>query len=344
MSLVSVGVSGGVDSAATVLMLKNRGFNVKGVHFSVFSEKNSDYLERLSECLDIDIVDRDVSELFDRTIINPFVDGYLCGATPSPCVECNPTIKWRVVRGFGEQIGASYWATGHYARVVKHNGLFYVARGVDPLKDQSYYLWKLDQSTLKGAIMPLGDNLKVEVKKFMSHSGLDALSCQKESMGVCFLGRGGYKELLRGRVTDIDRLCDGEIIDRGGRVVGSHEGYPFYTIAQYKGLNLDKGLCVVEIDPKNNRLIVGDQNELYTDNFAVENYNFVSIDEAKYSANIEVKVRGIGRNPNGYCKIQIIDGSNLRVELLSDKAWAVAKGQPVVFYIDQRVVGGGYIR
>lgn len=344
MSLVSVGVSGGVDSAATVLMLKNRGFNVKGVHFSVFDGERVDYIEKLSESLEIDIVDINVSELFDRNIITPFVNGYMDGSTPSPCVECNPAIKWNAVRGFGEKIGALNWATGHYARVVERDGFYYVSKGIDPLKDQSYYLWKLDQTTLAGAIMPLGESSKSDIKKYMNDKGFHILSGQKESMGVCFLGGGGYKKLLRDRVESIDRLRGGDIVDRRGEKVGSHDGYPFYTIAQYRGLNIEKGLCVVEIDAQNNRLIIGDEKELYIDQFLVENYSFVNHDEIVNTHTLEIKVRGIGRNPNGYCKVDFLGNNILNVKILTDNAWAIAKGQPVVFYIGERVVGGGYIK
>ncbi|MEG1635683.1 MAG: tRNA 2-thiouridine(34) synthase MnmA [Rikenellaceae bacterium] len=344
MPLVSVGVSGGVDSAATVLMLKNQGFSVKGVHFSVLSENNSDYISKLSESLEIDIIECNVSKIFDKNIVTPFISDYMSGRTPSPCVECNPMIKWSVVRSCAEQIGASVWATGHYARVVKQNGFYYVARGADILKDQSYYLWKLDQQTLAGALMPLGSYSKVEIKKYMENKGFMALSHQKESMGVCFLGPGGYKELLRERVPDIHNLCGGEIVDRTGKVVGTHDGYPFYTIAQHRRLGIDKGLCVVEIDKANNRLVIGDENELYVDNFFVENYQFINRDEIAESGVLEVKVRGVGRNPVGYCKVDFVDDKLLRVSLLTSSAWAIANGQPAVFYIKERVVGGGYLK
>ncbi|MFI3321660.1 MAG: tRNA 2-thiouridine(34) synthase MnmA [Rikenellaceae bacterium] len=346
MKKISVGVSGGVDSAATVLMLKELGYEVYGVRFAV---NQTDYRNNLldnsnlSERLDIEINEVDITQTFEKKIITPFIDSYLSGRTPSPCVECNCSIKWDVIEQNGAKIGAQNWATGHYARVVEHNGLYYVAKGVDPVKDQSYYLWQLSQSTLKGAIMVLGDKRKEQIKEFMFKKGYRELSSKKESMGVCFLGRGGYKELLKSRVDNIERLEGGEIVDRDGRVVGRHDGYPFYTLAQRKGLGLVRPNCVVAVDSERNRLIVGDENELYCSTFRVKNYKFVCLDEVMDSKRLEVKVRGVGWNPEGYCKVDIVDGNSLIVNLLSSRAWAVSSGQPVVFYIDDRVVGGGYI-
>ncbi len=344
MSLVCVGVSGGVDSAAVVMMLKEQGHEVVGLHFSTTGCCDKSYLDALSESLGIDIVYRDISSRFKREIIEPFISTYMSGGVPSPCVECNNSIKWELLKECAAELGAHYWATGHYVQKQEHNNLLYIIKGRDELKDQSYYLWKLSQETLRGMLTPLGALTKSEVKEYVESKGFHSISRQKESMGLCFLDKGGYQELLRKHVSGIDRLKGGEIVLRSGDVVGHHEGYPFYTIAQKKGLSIAKGLSVVEVDAKRNRLVVGDVASLYVDRFFIHNFQFVDSSEPFTAENLKVVVRGVGRNPQGYCSLlHTSEQGVLEVVLSSDKAWAVTAEQPVVFYIDDRVVGGGYI-
>ncbi len=342
MALVCVGVSGGVDSAAVVMMLKEQGHEVVGLHFTVDGSFCEEKITQLSESLNIKIVHKDISSHFKQKIITPFIQTYMQGGAPSPCVECNSSVKWQVIIDYAQTIGAQKWATGHYVQTIEHNGLIYIAKGKDPLKDQSYYLWKLSQEVLRGMVVPLGDKTKQQIKEYVASKGYTTIASQKESMGLCFLNKGGYKELLRKEVDGIETLNGGDIVTLDGEKVGTHEGYPFYTIAQKKGLDIDKGLSVVDIDVDNNRLIVGDVAQLYISSFTIYNHQFTDINEVLTCTNMEVKVRGVGRNPDGYCTIKIIDNNLIKVELTSGKAWAVTKSQPVVFYIGERVVGGGY--
>ncbi len=342
MAVVCVGVSGGVDSAAVVMMLKEQGDEVVGLHFTVDGSYCEEEISELSKSLGIEIVHKDISIYFKEKIIRPFVETYMQGGAPSPCVECNSTVKWQVLMDHARSIGAHKWATGHYVQSTEHKGYIYITKGNDPLKDQSYYLWKLNQEVLRGMVVPLGGKTKEQIKEYVSSKGYTSMATKKESMGLCFLGKGGYRELLRQEVSDIDRLSGGDIITIDGTKVGNHEGYPFYTIAQKKGLDIPKGLSVVDIDIDKNLLIVGDVSQLYTSAFTIYNYQFTDITDVLQSNNIEVKVRGIGRNPEGYCNLNIIDDTHLKVELIVGKAWAVTKSQPVVFYIGDRVVGGGY--
>lgn len=342
MALVCVGVSGGVDSAAVVMMLKEQGDEVVGLHFTVGGEYCEEEMAELSKSLGIEIVHKDISVYFREKIIIPFVDTYMHGGVPSPCVECNSTVKWKVLKDHAKSIGAQRWATGHYVQSVEHNGLIYIVKGRDPLKDQSYYLWKLDQEILRGMITPLGDKTKDMIKEYVTSRGYSSIAKKRESMGLCFLDKGGYRELLRREVEGIDNLMGGDIITSDGIKVGHHEGYPFYTIAQKKGLDIPKGLSVIDIDMASNRLTVGDVSQLYTSSFTIYDYRFTDINEALTHKNIEVKVRGVGRNPEGYCNLYVIDNKSLKVQLTSGKAWAVTRSQPVVFYIGNRVIGGGY--
>ncbi len=343
MEKVYVGVSGGVDSAAAVRILQEQGFEVTGVHLSMYGEDACDIAE-LSEELGVEVLTLNLRERFEREVITPFVKDYLQGYTPSPCTVCNPFIKWEVLRETAlVQGGAgSRWATGHYCRIVEMNGLFYVARGADLIKDQSYYLWHLGQDVLCGALMPLGEVAKKDVKFRMEGEGLVRLANRKESMGVCFLKGKGYAAFLKERCPGLAALDGGEIVNKKGEVLGKHSGYPFYTLAQRRGLPIKKGECVVKIDASENRLIIGTPEELYCREIWLENWRVTNEDEFFSSLSLEVKVRGIGLNPTGYCRVAK-EGARVHVELCDDRAWAVAKGQPAVFYIDDRVVGGGVV-
>ncbi len=336
---IVVGVSGGVDSAACVLMLKEAGYEVVGVMLSMCGNEDERTADELSDALGVKVLWRDVRTSFEQRVIEPFIAGLLAGVTPSPCTVCNPEVKWRELVRTARQIGADRWATGHYCRVVEHDGRRYVARGADALKDQSYYLWRLDDDILSGAVMPLGDSIKSRVKDMVAASGLGSIASGRESMSVCFFGGGGYGHLLRQRC-DVEALRGGDVRDMTGRVVATHEGFPFYTIGQRKGLDIPRGMCVVHIDAARNTLYIGAPDSLYCQTIRLRDVVVRNDDELFGSDRLRVVVRGIGRNPEGVAQARPCDGG-IEVRLESPGAWAVCKGQPAVFYIDDRVVGGG---
>ncbi len=337
---ILVGISGGIDSAASVLLLKEQGYRVTGLYIQMHSPLDNH--RELEQSLGITILIHDASELFQREIINKFVGAYMKGETPSPCVECNDKIKWREIYSVATAKGFTRWATGHYCRKVQLNGKYYISRGKDSTKDQSYYLWRLGQTILKGAVFPLGDYTKAEVYQLMGEKGYDSLVERAQSMGVCFLKGENYNNFIKNRVQGIEYLEGGEVINTQGEVIAHHRGYPFYTIAQKRGLDIDNGLCVIDIDVKNNRLIVGNKESLYQKELNLRDCQFVCEQEIKRRDDIVTIVRGIGLNPQGGSQIKIEENRGAKV-LLEGEAWAVTLGQPVVFYIDQRVVGGGYI-
>lgn len=339
---VFIGVSGGVDSAAAVLILKESGYNVTGVYINMIGEENYD-IDTLKERLGIDIIKIDICERFNNEIIKPFVNAYINGETPSPCSWCNPLIKWRVLIETADKIAGpnAKVATGHYAQITEHKGKLYLKKAKDELKNQSYYLWRLPQSTLKRAIFPLGGYLKSELKEMMSLRGYEFLTKKKESMGVCFLKGSTYQEFLISQKPELKTLDGGELVNSQNIVIGHHKGYPFYTLAQRRGLNIKKGECIIKIDMNTNRLYVGNPSDLMTKKISVKDYTIVDKDDFFSSKKLSLCVRGVGENPSGYCKVIDLQNGTLSVELLSSEAWAVTSGQPVVFYIDNIVVGGG---
>ena len=346
---VYIGVSGGIDSAASLFILKEQGYDVVGVYLfmngDAISEQTEKQLADVSRRTGVEIIIEDVRDLFKDKILNSFINSYLCGDTPSPCADCNSNVKWFALKQFADRNGGRYIATGHYCNITKLNNLYYLTKGIDPLKDQSYYMWQLSQDVLSRAIFPLGGWSKKDVRAYMCDKNWSEISKKAESMGVCFLGGDNYSKWLIENSPDIASIKSGEIVNRRGDIIGTHRGYPFYTIAQKKGFTIEngeKGVSVVDIDVEKNILIVGDKNELMSNILYLRSWQFISLDEVLLSEKLVVKVRGIGVNPNGYCNIQIV-GDLLEVTLLSDSAWAVTKGQPAVFYIDDRLVGGGVV-
>lgn len=338
---VLVGISGGVDSAAAVLMLRQRGYEVTGLHLNLYGEPENGELEALSRRLGIPVHTVDIGRRFEKEIVDWFVGEYMRGNTPSPCTRCNVRIKWQVLAEEADRLGCGLLATGHYCRIAERDGLRFVRQGADLLKDQSYYLWQLPQELLARIVFPLGDHTKQQVRAFMEEQGEHELVGRKESMGVCFLRGEGYETLLRKRVPGIGRLADGEIVDRTGAVIGRHKGYPFYTLAQKRGMGLPPGLCVTGIDSQRNRLTAGPEADLYIRSIRLAAWQAPDPARLFASPRLRCKVRGIGRNPEGFCRV-VREGDSLRVET-EHPAWAVAKGQPVVFYEEDRVAGGGIV-
>ena len=338
--IVFLGISGGIDSAASVLLLKQQGYVVVGVYLQMTSVVPN--IENLKESLDIDIIVKDVRSKFKSHILDNFMSGYLKGQTPSPCVECNYLVKWRVLREVALANNSQYWATGHYCRTELQNDKYYIRKGVDSLKDQSYYLWKLDQDILKGALFPLGEYTKEAIYEMMSKRGYEVFVKKKQSMGICFLLGQKLGEFLTENISS-DFIKPGKIVDTQGVQVGTHRGYPLYTIAQKKGMGLQKGDCVIDIVPSQNQLVVGSRELLYKSEIEIIDYNFVDTEEVISSKILKMIVRGVGENPDGYVNLDFVSSTEL-IASLDSPAWAVTSGQPVVFYIDDRVVGGGYVK
>ena len=331
MKSVLLGFSGGIDSTAAAQRLRGEGYRVVAITIDTMLRSESVERARLrAEELGIEWYLYDGRERFERDIIEYFCQEYRRGHTPAPCTRCNTLIKWQILLEEAERLGIEHIATGHYFNIEQHNGHYYVTKGVDPAKDQSYYLWGLSQEVLRRAITPMGRLIKSEVKK--------GLKDKSESMGICFLEGRPYAEFLEHRGVDMRK---GDIIDECGKVCGSHNGIARYTIGQKRGEGLKDGLRVVDIDAANNRIIVGASTSLYKHKLYITDCNIVDINELLTADDITIKIRGIGVNPLQPVSVERWESGF--VVHTPDAAFAPAKGQPLVFYRNNRVIGGGIV-
>ena len=331
---VLLGFSGGIDSVTAVGLLRKQGLSVTALTLDMMGdEKMLQAAATKAAKLDIKHIIKDVRDDFTSNIIEYFLSEYTAGRTPAPCTMCNPLIKWRHLISEADRRGMDAVATGHYFNVVKYNGLYYVSRALDSRKDQSYYLWGLSQATLARAITPMGQIIKQDINPVHSAS--------KESMGLCFLRGKAYGDFIREHTPSA--IAEGDIVTLNGQRVGRHEGIAFYTIGQKRGLDVDvAGMRVVGINAERNELIVGKDSDLLHQTLEVDSCNIVCEEELLTAEDINVVVRGIGRNPKGYAQHIERIGERYRITL-DDPAWAPAIGQPVVFYRGDRVIGGGIL-
>lgn len=349
---VVVGLSGGVDSAVTTLLLHEAGCEVVTVTTRNFcfdqerferaaqagsccSQEAVDASRELSSDLGLSHVVLDVSEHFERTVIDDYVAEYRAGHTPSPCVRCNTHVRFPQLLAFARKVGATRVATGHYARIVTRGDEHFVARGVDRQKDQSYFLFRLPSDRLAATLMPLGDRTKDEVRELARRHGLPVADAP-ESQELCFVPDGDRAPLLGAGA------MPGEIVDRQGRVLGTHEGVEFYTVGQRRGLGIGGGdpLYVVALDARRRRVVVGSEADLYVDGITLD--EVVWRDPWGGAPGLQVRTRYRHRGVD--LQSMQFDAAGLPSEILlasADRAPAV--GQAAVFYRGEVTVGGGRI-
>lgn len=344
---VLVGMSGGIDSTAVCCMLLSEGYRVEGLTFVtcdaglVAAEKAA----ALAKSLGIRHHIADVREEFRATVVKEFVDSYLAGRTPNPCVNCNPLVKFRLLEEWADKLGCRNIATGHYVKVESEKGedesaeRFYLVTGDDERKDQSYFLWRLTQQQLARVIFPLGGWEKPDVLKYLDEKGMKYVSSGGESMEVCFIP-GDYRDFLRSNIPDIDsRFGGGSFVDSEGRVLGKHSGYPFYTIGQRKGLGVALGYpaYVLKINAAKNTVMLGREEQLTAVYMLVEEPCWVG----GVPQGLTVRVRYRSRPIPCEAPQPVGDGRYL-VHLLQP-VQAITPGQSAVFYTGNRVVGGAFI-
>lgn len=343
-------MSGGIDSSVAALLLQQQNYDLVGVTFCNLDslcqnqqgESELDEARALAEKLGIEHHVLDVREVFRKTVIKDFIDEYLCCRTPNPCVICNPVIKWGQLLQFADEMDCQWLATGHYAQIACKNDRYFIRKGKDVRKDQSYFLWKLKDEFLRRTIFPLGGLTKQDVRNFAAQNGYVSLSEKKESEEICFVPDDNYRTFLQENVPDLnDRMKPGKMVDMDGKVVGEHCGLYNYTIGQRRGLGIALGVptYVVALDAEKNRVIVGSKEHLLGTELRVRNANIMKYPDFKDGQQIGCRIRYRSRGVQGRL---YHDGDCVRVALEAPVD-SITPGQSAVFYEGDDLFGGGII-
>jgi tRNA-specific 2-thiouridylase len=355
MKTVVVGMSGGVDSSVAAALLVDQGYQVHGVTLQTWDAEDDattskKWQERgcckigiaryVAERLHIPHRVIDIRDHFRAAVVQDFIQGYLSGLTPNPCVRCNERVKFGCLVGAARELGADAVATGHYAQVAPDaDGRLHLHKGGDPRKDQSYFLYRLNRSWLPRLLFPVGGMHKDEVWSRAEAIGLPADEV-KESQEICFVTQGDYRGFLEEEAPQAAR--PGAFVGTDGTVVGTHRGVPFYTPGQRRGLGLsaDQRLYVVRVDTGSNTVVVGREEDLLEAACTVGDLNLISMEQSTAPVRAQVKVRYA--SPAVPATIRPLDERRFHVEFDAPQR-ALSPGQSAVFYQENRVLGGGII-
>lgn len=360
---VLVAMSGGVDSSVTAALLRQQGYDVVGITMKTWDHAAIGIrqpgqkvvgcctLESMNDArsvamkMDFPHFIVDIREEFGGWVIERFTEEYLAGRTPNPCVLCNTHIKWDALLRRADDLDCEFIATGHYARVRKDaaSGRFVVSRGLDHAKDQSYALWGLPQDQLARSIFPLGEFTKPVIRAMAAEMGLLRVADKPDSYEICFIPDDDYRGFLKRKVEGLEeRMAGGEFVLADGTVVGRHEGYPFYTIGQRRGLNLALGepVYVTHIDPETNRITVGPREALFRESLVARQLNFVGAPDLREEREVTAQIRYKDEGAPALA-IQTAD-DELHVSFAEARA-AITPGQSVVIYEGEDLLAGGWI-
>ncbi|MDS0526506.1 tRNA 2-thiouridine(34) synthase MnmA [Clostridium sp. SHJSY1] len=350
---VVVGMSGGVDSSVAAYLLKEQGYDVIGITMRMspddpnFAENEGgccslsavEDARRVCDRLEIPFYVLNFKEMFKEKVINYFVDEYMAGKTPNPCIACNKHLKFDALLQKARGIGAEYVATGHYAKIEEKDGRKLLIRSDDDKKDQTYALYNFTQDQLAHTLMPCGEYTKDKIREIAKEIGL-AVHNKKDSEEICFIPDNNHGRFITEEVPG--KVKPGNFVDREGNILGKHKGIVYYTIGQRKGLGLALGrpVFVTGINAKKNQVVIGSEDEIFKTGLIAKDVNFIPFDEIKEELNVTAKVRYAAKPseailyPEPHGKVKVI---------FKDKQRAITKGQSVVFYDGNVVVGGGII-
>lgn len=353
---VVIAMSGGVDSSVAAYLLKEAGYNLIGITMKTWGY--DDFPEKDSGCCSLETIYSarnvaeslgfphyilDFTQKFNSVVIENFISEYLKGNTPNPCVLCNKSIKWGALLEKAESLGADFIATGHYARINfdKLNDRYFVSVPKDLNKDQSYALWRVSQYALSKTIFPLGNYTKPEIRKIATQLNLKP-ALIPDSQEICFVPNNNYRELLEIRNPGLnEKLSEGDLIYKEKKI-GTHKGYPYYTIGQRKGLNVSIGkrLYVSKVDPEKNIVYIDEEKNLYGREFITKEINLMMTDKIEEPVKAKVKIR---YNDDGNpATLEQIDNDHIRVKF-DEPQKSITPGQSAVFYSGDDLLGGGII-
>lgn len=350
---VVIGMSGGVDSSVAAYLLKEQGYDVTGIMMKLAPD-NPEYAEneggccslsavldarRVADVLDIPFYVMNFKEPFQKNVIDVFVDEYFNGRTPNPCIECNRKIKFDEFMRKAIALGADYVATGHYAKVINEDGRYKLIKSDDDRKDQTYALYSLTQDQLAHTLMPCGSYSKTEIRAIAEKIGLEVFR-KKDSQEICFIpdnNHGGFLEKFSGR-----EVVPGNFVDKDGNILGKHKGIVYYTIGQRKGLGiaLGKPVFVIDIRPETNEVVIGDECEIFKRTLIAKRINLIPFDKVEGELEVEAKVRYSARPAKA--KLTQLDEDHIKL-VFDEPQRAITKGQSVVVYQGNLVVGGGIV-
>ncbi|GAA4303539.1 tRNA 2-thiouridine(34) synthase MnmA [Compostibacter hankyongensis] len=355
---VLVAMSGGIDSTVTALLLHQQGYEVVGITMKTWDYATSGSSRKETGCCNLDSFNDaraaavqhgfphfvlDIRDEFGDFVINNFVEEYLAGRTPNPCVLCNTHIKWRALLKRADAMGCSHIATGHYANIRQENGRHIVSKGVDGNKDQSYVLWGLQQDVLSRTLLPLGNYRKPEIRQMALDFGYPELAKKSESYEICFVPDNNYRNFLKHKVEGLeDRVNGGNFVLKDGTVVGQHRGYPFYTVGQRKGLEVafGKPVYVTAIIPETNTVVLGEEEDLHKTHMRVIQLNLIKYPAISDGMEAMTKIRY--RDPGALSNIYHEADGSLKISFY-EPVKGIAPGQSAVFYEGDDVIGGGII-
>lgn len=340
---VMIAMSGGVDSSVAAYLLKSQGFECVGATMSLFEKEGTDISDAESICDKIGIPFKvfDFKKEFKRFVIDEFAEAYTLGKTPNPCIFCNKNLKFSEMLKKADENDCNLLATGHYARVEfdKASNKYLLKKAADPSKDQSYVLYMLTQRQLQRIRFPLGGFTKSEIREIAEQNSF-VTAHKSDSQDICFIPDGNYSAFIENYLGK--KFEPGDFVLRDNRVLGRHRGIINYTVGQRRGLAVSytKPLYVLEIDPESNRVVLGDNEDLFTDSLRAENVNIISGDGLKTPVRCKAKIR---YRHTEQPATAYIDGENILNVKFDRPQRAVTKGQSVVLYDGDTVLGGGEI-
>ncbi len=341
---VLLGMSGGVDSTASVIVLQNLGYEVIGTTYRLTDDESVDQsildAKNAAQKLGIEHIVVDYRKDFKDKVISDFINEYMIGHTPNPCVVCNKNIKFDKFLKTADEMGIKYVASGQYAKIDKRNGKYYVVKARNIIKDQTYFLYTLKEDILDRVLFPMGDmESKDDTRQLVKDAGIEIYS-KKDSQEICFIKNMKYTDYISRNSDVVSKK--GNFVDINGNVLGSHEGIVNYTIGQRKGLGiaLGKPAFVIDIDYENNTVVLGDNEDLFKDELKLYDYNFINDEYNKDNIKLSAKIRYAAKEES----VAIKKEDNHILVKFDNPVRAITKGQSVVFYDGDILVGGGVIK